>query len=353
MDVLKKSCLGIFAIFILSGCQMGYYASSAYNQSKLLRARKPIEKVLQDPSVPEDTKRKLRLVLDVKEFGEKNLGLKANKSYLTYVALNRDHVSYVLQVAPFNELKHYEWSFPFVGKMPYKGYFNLDSAKEEAAKFAADKWDTYVRGVSAYSTLGWFHDPVLSSMLRASDHDLVDTIIHETVHANVYIKDAADFNERLATFLGGEGMKLYYLAKEGADSPTVKRVLTEEADAKLFSQFISRQLDDLKKWYDDHKVFTPSEKQARLDAIQKAFTTELQPKLKSDYYKNFPKLKLNNALLLTYKTYFYDLSDFEKLYELKGRNYQALLAFCQSLAREKKPEEALKAAITAKSTSSM
>src|SRR5262249_33798482 len=133
----------------------------------------------------EETKRKLRLVLEVKKFAEEKLSLTSNRNYLTYVALDRDSVSYVLQVAPFNELSHYEWDYPIVGKMPYKGFFNKDLAKEEAKKFPEEKWDTYIRGVSAYSTLGWFHDPVLSSMLKYSDHELVDTIIHETVHANV------------------------------------------------------------------------------------------------------------------------------------------------------------------------
>jgi predicted aminopeptidase len=344
MDVLRKIVLAFSFLILLTGCQIGYLTSSAYNQSKILRSRKPIEKVLQDPSVPEETKRKLRLVLEVKKFGEEHLGLKSNKSYLTYVNLGRDYVSYVLQVAPFNELKHYEWSFPFVGKMPYKGYFDLESAKAEAANFPKDKWDTYVRGVSAYSTLGWFHDPVLSSMLRSQDHDLVDTIIHETVHANIYIKNAADFNERLAVFLGGEGMKLYYISKEGPESPTVKRVEQEEADDKLFSKFISGELDDLTKWYEVNKSFTPDQKEARLKEIQTRFLTVLKPKLKSDYHDGFAKLKLNNAILLTYKTYFYDLSDFEKVYASKGRNYQSLLEFCKSLEKESNPEAALKAA---------
>ena len=344
MDVLKRLIVPLSFLILLTGCQIGYLSSSAYNQSKLLLARKPIDKVLEDASVPEETKRKLRLVLEVKKFGEEKLGLKAKKSYLTYVALNRDYVSYVLQVAPYNELKHYEWSFPLVGKMPYKGYFDPGSAKEEAANFPKDKWDTYIRGVSAYSTLGWFHDPVLSSMMRYSDHDLVDTILHETVHANVYIKNAADFNERLANFLGGEGMKLFYIAKEGADSPTVKRVKNEETDQKLFSTFISKELDDLKKWYEANKSVTADQKVARLKSIQTRFENDLKPKLQTDLYAGFLKLKLNNALLLSYKTYFYDLSDFEKVYAQKGHNFQALLEFCKGLEKEASPEKALKAA---------
>ena len=292
----------------------------------------------------EETKRKLKLVLDVKKFGEEN-GLKPNKNYLTYVALDRDYVSYVLQVAPFNELVHYEWDFPIVGKMPYKGFFSVELARQEAAKFPPEKWDTYVRGVTAYSTLGWFHDPVLSSMMRYTDHELVETILHETVHANVYIKNHADFNERLATFLGIQGMKLFYADREGADSSTLKEVAVEDADQKQFSKFISQQLDNLKQWYKDHKTFKPEEKKARLELIQSVFREQLLPQMKSDLYKRFPDLKLNNAILLTYKTYMYDMSDFEKLFEKKNRDYRATLDFCKSLESEKDPEAAVKAAV--------
>jgi len=343
MAVLKLSVVSI--ALLLCGCQIDYLAHSAYNQSKILRARKPIEKVLADPAVNEETKRKLRLVLEVKKFAEEKLGLSSNRNYLTYVALDRDSVSYVLQVAPFNELSHYEWDYPIVGKMPYKGFFNKDLAKEEAKKFPEDKWDTYIRGVSAYSTLGWFHDPVLSSMLKYSDHDLVNTIIHETVHANVYIKNHADFNERLAMFLGGVGMKEFYTQKEGIDSKTLKDVANEEVDEKTFSEFISRELDALKKWYKEHKTFTPEEKKARLDEIQTHFKKEVKSKLKSDNYSKFAEIKLNNALLLTYQTYMYDLSDFQKLYEKKNHNYKATLDFCKSLEKTEDPEKALKTAI--------
>lgn len=344
MAVLKISFFSSLLIF-LCGCQLDYLVQSAYNQSKILRARKPIEKVLADPHVDDETKRKLRLVLEVKKFSEDKLGLASNRNYLTYVALDRDAVTYVLQVAPFNELTHYEWDYPIVGKMPYRGYFNKDSAKEEAKKFPADKWDTYIRGVGAYSTLGWFHDPVLSSMLKYTDHELVDTIIHETVHANIYIKNHADFNERLAMFMGGVGMKQFYSEKEGTDSKTLKDVAAEEADEKLFSEFISRELDDLKIWYKTHKTFSADEKKSRLAEIQTRFTRQVKPKLKSDDYSRFAQLKLNNALLLTYQTYMYDLSDFQKIFDKKNHDYKAMLDFCKSLEKSPDPEKALKAAI--------
>lgn len=344
MVVLNRLKIPLFIFFLLSllGCQLDYFAHSAYNQSKILRARKPIEDVLKDPAVPEETKRKLRLVLETKKYGEEKLGLKQNKSYLTYVALDRDYVSYVLQVAPFNELSHYEWDYPIVGKMPYKGFFNPERAKAEAAKFPPEKWDTYVRGVSAYSTLGWFYDPVLSSMFKYSDHELVETILHETVHANVYLKNHADFNERLAMFLGIQGMKQFYRDKEGPDSPTLKTVANEEADEKIFSAFISRELDDLKKWYGAHPGFKPEEKQDRIAQIKKDFQAKIVPKLKSDLYDRFPEQKLNNASLLVYQTYYYDLSDFEKFYDKKNRDYRAMLEFARSLEKSKDPVADLK-----------
>src|SRR6185312_983179 len=184
---------------------------------------------------------------------------------------------------------------------------------EEANTFDKTKFDTYVRGVSAYSTLGWFQDSVLSSMLRYEDYELAEVIIHETVHTTLYIKSAAEFNERMATFLGEEGMKLYYRAKGDAGAEQLARAEADSADGKLFSQFITRELQDLRKWYDDNKGHITAESKAqRLQVLKEHFGRDVKPRLKTDAYRDFEKRELNNALLLAYQTYEYSLEDFAK-----------------------------------------
>lgn len=342
---MKKKVLWLSLMsWTLSGCQMGYLMKSGYGQMKLLSSRVPIEEASQNPDLEESKKKKLILAQEAREFAEKELHLKHTKNYTSYVELGRPYVTYVVSAAPKWELKHYQWSYPFMGKMPYKGFFNEADALEEEKELQKENLDTYMRGVTAYSTLGWFNDPLLSSMLNYDDYDLVNTIIHETVHATLYIKHAADFNERLATFLGNKGAELFYLKKEGSESPTLKQIQLENQDQKLFSQFISKELTDLENWYKELATTERSEekRKQRIRFIQEKFVRELQPQFKTENYKKFPDLNLNNARLLVYKTYMQDLSDFQKLYELLNGDYSLFITKCQSLEKTEDPAQALK-----------
>jgi predicted aminopeptidase len=345
MDVLKKFFLFLAlagGCLSLTGCQLSYYVKSAYHQVSLLNRRVPIDKALQDPSLSEEDKAKLRLAQEAHTFSESDLQLHHSDSYTTFVKLDRPYVTYVVSASPKWELKHYLWSYPFVGSLPYKGYFDEGDAKEEAAALKSKDYDTFVRGVSAYSTLGYFNDPLLSSMLRYSNEDLVNTVIHETVHATLYIKGSADFNERLAMFLGGKGTELFYQKKEGADSPTLKRILAENEDDKLFSEFISRQIRSLEEWYRSQEIHDESLRQQRLRQIQDDFTRELLPKLKTDDHKGFAKITLNNARLLVDKTYLQDLGDFEKLWQKTDHDFSRFIKACRSFEKSKHPEDDLK-----------
>ncbi|MGE5087124.1 MAG: aminopeptidase [Bacillota bacterium] len=335
---------------LLAGCQIGYLTSSAYQQMKLLNARVPIEKALQDPQLSAEEKHKLELAQKAREFAEKELHLKSTQNYTTYVKLDRPYVTYVVSAAHKWELKHYQWSYPFVGKMPYKGYFNEADAQLEEEELKKEDLDVYMRGVSAYSTLGWFKDPLLSSMLRYKDFDLVNTIIHETVHATLYIKHAADFNERLAMFLGAKGAEQYYLKTEGPNSQTLIAVKKDNADDKLFSEFISTELKDLSEWY---KNLPPEQRHEetriqRIKEIQTKFKKSVLPKMQTNSYSKFTEANLNNARLLVYKTYMQDLSDFEKLYEQSNKDFQTFIEKCKTLEGSENPESKLKELIAGK-----
>jgi predicted aminopeptidase len=338
LALLFSSCLG---------CQLGYYLHSAYHQSKLIQTRKPIETVLSGSDLTDDQKRKLRLVEDVKLFGESQLGLKSSRNYTTYVKLDEPYVTYIVQVALAEELKPYLWKFPFVGEVPYKGYFKKSMAEDEAASFPKDKYDTFVRGVSAYSTLGWFQDSVLSSMLRYEDYELAEVILHETVHTTLFIKSAAEFNERMATFLGQEGMKIFYRQREGDNSKALAKAEEDSHDQKLFSAFITKEIQDLKKWYLENKgKLTPEIKTARLKEIQTRFASDLKPNLKTNNYRDFEKRELNNAYLLAYQTYEYSLADFQKLFDHFEHDFKQTLAYLKSLEKDPAPDQTLKAFVS-------
>lgn len=341
LDALKARVLRIAGILfltpVLSACQLGYIVKSAYHQADLLRRRVPVEEVLQDPNVNPEIRRKLLLTQQVRAFAESDLGLRHTDNYTTFVQLNRPYVTYAVSAAPRYELEHYMWTFPIVGKVPYLGFFDEASAKKEAQKMKDQGMDAMVRGVSAYSTLGWFKDPILSSMLDYQDYDLVNVIIHETVHATIYIKSSADFNEQLATFVGNIGSEIFYLQKEGEHSPTLERIKLENDDDRKFSKFIAAQMDELRQWYSEHKNHpNETERQLRLKQIQANYS-ELKAQLATHKYDNFASGGLNNARLLLYQTYFQDLGDFEHAYESLGRDFRKLIAFCKKLQKSKDP----------------
>lgn len=339
--LLRSILLG--SLFSLTSCQFSYIVKSGYNQAQLLRSRKPIQEVVADPQTPEETKRKLKLAQEARSFAEKKLLLKATENYTTYVKLDRDAVSYVVSASLRYELKNYLWSFPLVGDLPYKGFFDRSEADLEAKKLETDGYDTHVRGVGAYSTLGWFKDPILSTMLSLEDHDLVNTIIHETVHATLYIKSQADFNERLATFLGDLGTELFYREREGENSQTNSLISLEAADARTFSKFISHEIETLKQWYaTKDKKFTEEERRARIKEIQERFEKETLPQMKTKGYSNFSSVNLNNARLLGYGTYMKDLKDFELAFDKHGRDFKKFLEFCKSLEKAEDPAKELK-----------
>ena len=351
---LKKhfclAALSLLLTLLFSGCQIGYLIQSATGEISILWHRVDAKDALKNPKISDEDKRKIALAQEARAFAETEMKLVASKSYSAYVALDRPYVSYVVSAAPKWQLKHYTWSFPFVGEVPYKGFFNEQDAKEETQALQAQGLDTYQRGVSAFSTLGWFNDPLLSSMLQYSDHDLVNTIIHETTHATLYIKSSSDFNERLAVFVGNLGTEKFYRAREGEDSPTVKRIHQENEDEKLFSEFISHEIENLDHWYQTNPPQIEADRTQKFKALQEKFKTEIQPKMQTDLYARLPEVQLNNARLLLYKTYVSDLSLFQRLYEASNKDMTVFLNHCKDLEKHPQPEQGLKDLLNALTT---
>lgn len=338
---LRFACLTSL-VFQLSSCQITYYMKSAYNQAKILNARVSIDRALENQNLNENTKHKLRLALDARHFSEQSLGLKSTQNYTTYSDIGRPYVSWIVHASPAFELKHHLWRFPIVGSLPYKGFFSEEEAKQEAQIFSDQNFDTYVRGVTAYSTLGWFEDPILNTMMNYSDHDLVNLIIHETVHTTLYIKSQADFNEQLATFIGNTGTELFYRAREGNNSQTLETISKESQDEKIFSDFISQEIDELTKWYQtERSSLNTDAKKIRLRKINERFKSNILPQMKTENFKFFSQQELNNAKLLALKTYVYDLSVFERTFDKLNRNFSDFLKLCKSLEEQQDPKAKL------------
>ncbi len=328
---------------ILTGCQLGYIAQSAFYQAKMMRKRVPLKYALENYDLSPEQREKLKLAIDIRNFMKEELGLDTGSNYSRYVHLDRDYVTYAVNASPKDQLKTYKWHFPIIGSVPYKGYFKKEWAIEEANELKEKNLDTYVRGVSAYSTLGWFEDPLLSSMLRMDEHHFVSTLIHETVHANLYIEGESKFNERVATFLGQLGAEAYYEKLNRGDE--IREILKNEAhDELLFSDFISKQLKDLREWYKDNKTNKKliELREKKFKEMQAAFKKEVLPNLKTDNYKWFPDRELNNAFLLLLELYNSDFSDLETLANQYGREFKKVFNELKKLEDIENPEKALK-----------
>lgn len=329
MNKIKPLILQFVLVSLLCsnlGCiPFGYYHRLAEHQTFILRAKTPIETVLKDPSTSEEIKQKLRLVLEVRDFAMQNLGLNVGSNYLDYVPLKEEAVTFVVNAAEKYELKTYQWSYPIVGKLPYKGFPTKKEAEEEAQKMQK-QYDTYVRGVSAYSTLGWFDDPIFSSMLSLSEERLVETIIHESVHATVFYKDDADFNERLATFLGQEGAKLFYKYKKQEDK--IKEIELANQKQKKFNQTMNEEINILKTWYTTElsKEVDVAKKESRKKEQLKKLTEKL---FKLGYIKD-QSVELNNARLVLFSTYQGDSEQFIILYS-KYPSFKDLILHLKTL----------------------
>jgi len=342
---LTHTYILVFCVLFLTSCDIKYFTDVSLGQIQLLSRRVPIEKALETYEFTENEIKKLKLVSKVKKFAKEQLELDINeKIYSTYVQLEQPYVSYLLRVAFAYELKAYEWDFPVIGLTPYKGFFSKEKALKAAKLFPPEEYDTYVRGVTAYSTLNWFEDSILSSMLAYSERNFVVTLFHELAHTVLFFKDHINFNERFAEFVGRRAAEQFYASIEGEGSQTLKQMQNEWADELQFSSFITNEYQMLKTWYEQNKgKISPEIKKNRLQEMQKRFLLEVKPNLHTQRYNYFSKLKLNNALLLSYRSYQHNTGEFETLFNSSkiNKNISAFVKYCSQFEDAKNPEQAL------------
>ncbi|MEQ9563317.1 MAG: aminopeptidase, partial [Woeseiaceae bacterium] len=203
MKTLRIAAL-LVSVLMLEGC---YYFQAARGQMDLLRRRQPIDELIADNSIPQELRERLVLVNDARQFAVDELNLPDNDSYRSYADLERDFVVWNVVAAPEFSLEPKQWCYPVAGCVAYRGYFAEEAARKLASKLESQGFDVMVGGVPAYSTLRRFADPVLNTMMRWSDDDLVATLFHELAHQVVYVKDDSQFNESFATTVAQTGLE--------------------------------------------------------------------------------------------------------------------------------------------------
>ena len=199
-------------VLVLGGC-VGYYGQAVRGHMKIMGERVPLDEVIEDPATTGETRERLELVREARAFASAELGLPDNGSYSSYVQLDRPYVVWNVFAAGEFSVEPRRWCFPVAGCVVYRGYFAEEDAQDYAARLDEDGWDTYVGGVAAYSTLGRFDDPVLSSMLGWRDYQLAGLIFHELAHQVLYVKGDSEFNESFATAVEEEGLARWLEAR--------------------------------------------------------------------------------------------------------------------------------------------
>jgi predicted aminopeptidase len=211
--------LMLAAAAAIGGCaSLSYYAQAARGQLRLLANRQPIDRVIAKPDTPEPLRASLALVLEIRDFAVSELALPDNDSYRTYVDIGRPYVVWNVFAAPEFSVEPKRWCFPLVGCLSYKGYFSEEKARAAATRLAEQGYDVFVGGIAAYSTLGHFDDPFLSSMLRLDETATAGIVFHEIAHQRVYVRDDTELNEAFASLVEEEGVRRWLGARGGSEA---------------------------------------------------------------------------------------------------------------------------------------
>jgi predicted aminopeptidase len=338
LPVAAGACLILAGAALLSGC---YTLKQGSAMLGYLGRAVPLEDLLVDTGTEEAERNRsfARQVADIRRFAMNDLGLKESKNYTRYVELDRNYLAAVVSGSAKDSFTTYEWWFPVVGKVPYKGFFNPDDARKEAEKLQKKDLDVWIRGVDAFSTLGWFKDPLYSYMKEYPLQDLADLIIHELLHATVYLKSYSQFNEQLAEFVGAEGARLY-MEKAGQET-----INTDDADTRAdqvaYIAFIQTLIAELNTIYQSD---IPKEKKLErkaeiIAAAQLQFEENYEGMFKTENYRGFPKLQINNAYLELYSLYYEENTYFKNLYEHSGRDLPGFIAAAKILKGKSDPKE--------------
>lgn len=326
-------CVLRFAFCILAGsflsaCSPGYVLRAGYEEAKILWRRQPIEQMLQRGDLDPSTREKLELVLAVRTFARDTLHLRVGDSYGTLAQVDADQVVHVVSAAYQLRLQPYTWWFPIVGRVPYKGYFSQSDAQDEAACLERDGYDTYVRPSVAFSTLGWFADPLLSNLLRYDRATLANVIIHELLHNTAYIGGHADFDESFANFVGCRGAMLFFAGRD--DRVALEQATTDWGDALVFSDFLVDFTTQLRAAYGNGA--TLADREALFRAAQAEFRAL---PLRTRTYQEFGTRPLNNAVILHELMYADRLQLFEDLLRQHGSDLARLIQVVLDAVRKR------------------
>jgi predicted aminopeptidase len=314
----------LLAALLLGGCEsMSYYAQAVGGHLSVLRVARPLDAWLSDPTTPQDLRGRLQTARGIREFASRELGLPDNGSYSSYAELHRPYVAWNVYAAPVFSIDARQECFPFTGCVSYRGFFAEADARRYAEKLRLAGNDVYLGGVPAYSTLGWFDDPLLSTFIRYPDSQLARLLFHELAHQQVYAAGDTTFNESFAVAVEEEGVRRW-LHSQARDAE-----LSAFRTVQARKRELAAAVDATRK---------------RLDAVYRSdVSPEEKTRVKAEEFArlrgqfgNFVPVEPNNAFLVSVSVYTELVPGFERLLAQAGGNLPAFYKKVRALAKEDK-----------------
>jgi predicted aminopeptidase len=341
--VRLKSASALAALLAgLSGCSptANYVLHQAAGQLQMMARCVPIEQVLASGQLNPEKNRKLMLVVEARNFARDRLHLRVGNSFTLYHETAGRPVAYNLSAARKDALVPRRWHFPLIGTLDYIGFFYRAEAEATARQLEREGYDTLIYPVDAYSTLGWFPDPVHSSFLDRSDGTLVETVIHELAHNTVYAPGQSTFNETLATFVGRQGARLFFNQRGDDGARILQELQRDYLDADRIADWMNQLLADLNRHY-ARNISTTQKIQGREAIFQAArdrFVREVQPNLfHPDRYAAYATIPTNNAYVLLHRRYHFELQLFDAAYHAVGEDFARFLEILKAAAAADDP----------------
>ena len=330
----------VMLLYLLLASTGRYLVRAAWEEGKILARRRVIADIVDDSATSAATRRKLEIVLAARSFASDSIQLRARESFTTFSRLEHDTLVLVLSAAYRDRLKSYTWWFPIVGRVPYKGFFDFGAARTAARALDREGFDVYLRPSPAFSTLGWFNDPLVSTSLNADSIDLANTVIHELTHNTFYASGQAVFNESFANFVGARGSAWFFRSRGQAAA-------ADEADArwgddKVMARFweqLYHSVDSAYKAHPGEDSAHVRERIAARDTVYRQARTELVevlgPQLHTIGPRVLERMRLDNAALMARRIYLTDLDLFDGVWLREGQDLKKTINRIIALAKSK------------------
>lgn len=328
----------MISLLTLSSC---YYTTQGYYLLDYTLSAKNIHTLLQDTNTDTNTQQFLNKVLEIRQYAI-DLGMSHSKNYTTYKNIDREYLVAVVHAAHELSVEPYKWKYPFLGRLPYRGYYNIEEAQAEAEKLQQQQHDVLVRRVAAFSTLGIFSDPIYSFMQQYSESRLIELILHEQMHATIWVKNQDAFNEQLATFIARQGMLAYIAQTYGAQSEQYTNIFIKEEDYKTYIDLLLDTKAQLEHLYNTPHISSEEkliEKRTILTTQQEYLQANYHTLFKSDAYKDLDLTKYNNAFFSLISTYQPSTRQFQDAFERCNEDIGLFIRELTQLLQDKNNKE--------------